>query len=99
MNKNILSEDDVKHIASLARLLLNKEEIKKFKSQLVRIFEYINQISEMKTEKTKETSHPTDVTNIFREDRIDVSKMLSQEEALSNAPRKKNGYFVVKAIF
>ena len=97
--KTEITEEEVKHIASLARIILSQEEIKKYKEQLIRIFDYINQISLMKTKKVIETSHPTNITNIFREDEIDDSKILKQEEALSNAVKKKNGYFLVKAIF
>lgn len=97
--KKVLSQDDVRHIALLAKLLLNPEEVKKYEGQLIRIFDYIDLVAEMSTENTKETSHPTAVNNVFREDKIDKSRMLSQIEALSNAPKSKNGYFIVKAIF
>lgn len=93
-----ISFREVKHTADLARLPLKKHEIKKFESQLSNIFDYVGQIDEMKTEKTLKTSQVSEAKNIFREDKIDATRIFSQEEALGNAKRKMNGFFVVKAI-
>lgn len=100
MKKNKkLTDEEVMHIANLARLILTTKELKKYGEQLIKIFDYIDQIGEMKTKKVEETSHPIGNNNVLREDKIDTSKMLSQEEALSNASSTKKGYFKVKAIF
>ena len=40
----------------------------------------------------------TGLVNVFREDEVDVVHMLSQEEALANASRYYNGFFVVDQI-
>ena len=98
-SKAIITSSDVKHVADLAQLHLKKGEFKKFKGQLVKIFNYIGLISQMKTENVKETSQDTGITNRFRKDKIRRETMLSQNEALSNAKQKYKGYFVVKAIF
>lgn len=98
--KKILSENEVKHISQLAKLHLTPKEVKKYQQQLTKIFDYIDLIAEIKTNNVAETSHATGkVFNIFREDRIDKTKMLNQEEALSNSSSKLNGFFRIKAIF
>lgn len=94
-----LSEEIVLHVASLARLSLKKGESSKFKKQLSNIFDFVDQISQMKTTGVPETSQVTGVKNVFREDKIRKSTVLSQKEALSNAKRTYKGYFVVKAVF
>ncbi len=98
-NKKTLSRNEVKRIAYLARLVLRVNEVKKLEKQLINIFDYIDQIGLMKAEKVKETSHPFGNVNVFREDEIDTSNMLTQDESLSNASAKKSGYFRIKAIF
>ena len=94
-----LSRADVEHVARLAQLHLKHGEIEKFKDQLSKIFEYVDQIGEMKTKGVKETSQVAETTNRTRPDKIRRETMLSQEEALENAKRKHKGYFVVKAVF
>lgn len=95
--KSILTEDEVKHVAKLAKLELSEEDLTKFQKQLSEIIEFVDQLTEVDTKDVIPTSQVTGLENIFREDKIKPS--FSQEEALANAPRKYKGYFVVKAIF
>ena len=87
---------DVLHIAKLANLSLNKEEIKKYEEQLSSILSYIDKLKEVDTKNIQETSQTTGLENITSED--ETSPSLSQEEALSNTKNKYNGLFKVKAI-
>ncbi len=87
-----LSLDEVKHIAKLADLPLSDDELEKFDSQLSETIEFINHLSEVNTEGVSPTSQVTGKTNELREDEVTAS--LSQEEALKNAEKKHNGYFV-----
>lgn len=87
---------DVVHVAKLANLSLNKEEIKKFESQLSETIEYIGQLNEIDTSNVKETSQVTGLSNVTRDDNTSAS--LTQEEALKNTKSTHNGLFKVKAI-
>lgn len=93
------SLEDVKHVVKLAKLKLTPEEEKKLAPQLVKILDYISQLSKVSTENIMPTSQVTGLTNVYREDEIDTSRMLTQEQALSNAPATHNGFVKVKAIF
>ncbi|MBI2611162.1 Asp-tRNA(Asn)/Glu-tRNA(Gln) amidotransferase subunit GatC [Candidatus Gottesmanbacteria bacterium] len=95
--QNKLTLDTVKHVADLAKLQLNKEDINKFQEQLSDILDFVAKLGEVDTKNIPPTSQVTGVENVFREDK--VRKSLSQDEALANAKRKHNGYFVVRAIF
>ena len=92
-----LTENDVKHVANLAKLNLNEEDLKNFKRQLTEIVDFVSKLEEVDTKGVSPTSQVTGAENVFREDKTE--KSLSQDEALSNAKRKHNSYFVVKAIF
>lgn len=91
-----ISRDDVEHVAWLARLALTEEDKEKFTKQLSQILEHAGKISELNTADVQPTSHPLPVKNVFREDKNRPS--LSQEEALSNAPKREKGGFVVPKI-
>jgi aspartyl-tRNA(Asn)/glutamyl-tRNA(Gln) amidotransferase subunit C len=92
-----LTVSDVKHIAVLANLTLSAELLSTVPAQLSAIIELVNKLQEVDTTTVAPTSQVTGMTNVFREDEVEPS--LTQEEALSSAPRSHNGYFVVDAIF
>ena len=97
MSKTI-SKKQVKHISRLAKLRLTNKEINKFSSQLSDILDYMAKIGQLKIPPSKTARH-LDLINIFRPDKIDKSRMLSQKQALSQSKKTHNGYFVVKSIF
>jgi aspartyl-tRNA(Asn)/glutamyl-tRNA(Gln) amidotransferase subunit C len=88
---------DVEYVAKLAKLKLSDEEKKKFQKELDKIIRYIDQLNQVDTENVLITSHVLPMQNVFREDKVKPS--LTQEEALSNAPDKKDGYFRVPRAF
>jgi aspartyl-tRNA(Asn)/glutamyl-tRNA(Gln) amidotransferase subunit C len=90
---------DIKHIAKLANLQPTPAQLQRLHIQLPSILQYVTKVQQLKTNQVTETSQVTGLTNIVRQDRIDPGRMLSQTEALSNAPATHNGYFVVKSIF
>ena len=99
MGKTIISESEVRHTANLAKLALKSKDVGKFKDQLSNIFEYIDQIGEMKTKGVKVTSQTTQIKNRFREDKINKKLILPQKQALSGAKKIYKGYFVAKSVF
>lgn len=93
-----LSLDEVKHVANLAKLNLSGNELVEFRDQLSSIIHLVNQVAQVDTENIEPTSQVTGLENIFRDDNVDPARTLSQEDTLSNAKRKHNGYFMVDAV-
>ena len=92
-----LSENEVKHVAKLAKLNLTPQEVKKFQEQLSEVLTYVEVLKEAKTEKTEPTSQVTSfLENIFREDKAKTS--LSQKEVLSGTKQNYQGFFKIKRI-
>jgi aspartyl-tRNA(Asn)/glutamyl-tRNA(Gln) amidotransferase subunit C len=94
-----LTKKDILHVARLAKLPLKRSELEKFIGQLSKIFDYVDQIGEMKTRGVEETSRVIGSTSRFRKDKVEKERVLSQKKALSNAKRTYKGYFVVKSVF
>ena len=90
-----ITTEQVKHIASLARIKLSKEEVKKFRKQLESIIEYFDTLQEVDTEHVEETSQVTGLVNRMRKD--EARDHLTQEHALQNAPSKEKGYFKTRS--
>lgn len=82
----MIVKTDVDHIAQLACIELDDEELQEFTIQLNTILEYFEELDEVDAELTQEEG-----VNVLRADNITPS--LSQQEALSNAPRVDSGYF------
>ena len=81
----------LEHVAELARLKLNEEEIKKFLPQLKEILEFFSQLKDINTDNVKPSFQPVELKNAMREDKEE--QCLSQEDALSLTEHKKDGYF------
>ncbi len=92
----MIERKDVEYVAWLARLELSEEEIERFTRQLGQVLEHAEKIKSLDTREIKPTSHPISLKNVMRDDVVRPG--LTQEEALSNAPRSEGGYFVVPRI-
>ena len=88
----------IKHVAKLANLPLSDEEIALFLVQLSAILDFVGKLQKIDTKGIKETSQVTGLENVFREDEIDASRILSQEDALANAKETHNGFFKVPKL-
>jgi aspartyl-tRNA(Asn)/glutamyl-tRNA(Gln) amidotransferase subunit C len=87
---------DVEYVANLAKLELSEEEKRRFQKELDNIIRYIDQLNELDTTNVPITSHVTFLQNVFREDKVLPS--LSSDQALANAPEKKDGFFKVPRV-
>jgi len=91
-----LGRDEVKHIATLARVGLTGEELDRLSEQLSNILENFAILQELDTTDVPPTSHPVTLSSVFRDDEAEPS--YSPEEILANAPRREEDFFRVKAI-
>lgn len=87
---------DVRHIAKLASLPLKSRELKKYSSQLIRIIDYVSQLSRLDTTNTKPTYHVTGLSNITRQDKSAPGLPVSL--SLSQTPKNHQNLFVVPSI-
>lgn len=92
-----ITAKQVKHIANLARIKLNNDEVKKFQKQLADIIKYFDKLNEVDTKGIEPTSQVTGLVNKLRKD--EIRNFLTQEHALQNAPDRKKGYFKTLSPF
>jgi aspartyl-tRNA(Asn)/glutamyl-tRNA(Gln) amidotransferase subunit C len=85
----------VLHIASLARIELNESEIETFTAQLGTILHYMEKLNEVE-ETADSFSFSEFLQHSLRAD--DTLPSLSVEEALKNAPDKRNNFYRVPRI-
>jgi len=76
----MLTTEQIKHIANLARLELTTEEEEKYGQQLSAVLNYVDKLSEVNTDKVSITSQTGGLINAWREDEV---KPWSEEEVQS----------------
>jgi len=91
---------NVKKIAGLARLGLDKNEEKRFEKDLSSILDFVAKLDEAETENIEPTAHVTGALNVLRPDETDLLCQDRQirEQILKNAPSRENGYYKVKRV-
>ena len=94
----MISEEEVKHIAKLARLGLTQVEIKKMQKELSSILDYIKKLKKVDVSKVEPFSHPIKIENIMRKDEESKKPKAKSQRLLELAPEKKNDYLKVKSI-
>jgi aspartyl-tRNA(Asn)/glutamyl-tRNA(Gln) amidotransferase subunit C len=86
MSDSAVDPDEVRHVADLARVDLDDEEVERFTEQFADILDAFEALDEV-----PETDREEDLSNVMRPD--EVRESLSQEEALQNAPDSEAGQF------
>ena len=81
----------IRKVAKIARLELTDKEIATYSKDLKDILKAFRVIDKVPTKDVKPTFQPVDVKNVMRKDIVEPS--LTQEEALTNAKQKEQGYF------
>ena len=91
-----LTQEQVRHVAKLARLNISEDEVRLFTEQLSDILEYVAQLQKLDTENIEPLAHALPVHNVLREDIVKPS--LSNDEALANAPQRDGEFFAVPKV-
>lgn len=91
-----ISQEDVAHLAKLARINIPADELDHYARQLDAILNAVAEVSSLDTANVSAMSHPVPMTNVFREDILGNS--LTAEQALSGAPAVEDERFRVPRI-
>ena len=84
MSQEILSVEDVRHIARLAALRIDDDEVQTMRRQLSDILAHFQTLAELDTEGVAPTGHTTDANTVMRED--DEMPAMDRQQTLANAP-------------
>jgi aspartyl-tRNA(Asn)/glutamyl-tRNA(Gln) amidotransferase subunit C len=88
-----ISREDVLHVAALAQLELNEDEIERLTGELNDILAAVGKVAELDLADVPPTSHPLSVVNVFRPDVPRPS--LPLDDAFANAPERDGDLFRV----
>ena len=91
-----ITEDDVAHVARLARLDLTPEELEQYTEQLDAVLDYAADVAALDISSVAPTAHPFPLRNVFRPDEPQPS--LDRDDVLAMAPDSEDGRFRVPRI-
>ena len=91
-----ISPSDVAHVARLARLDIDDDELERFAGQLGAVLEHAADIAALDIADVPPTAHPLPLVNVLREDEPRPS--LDRDEVLAEAPAAEEGRFRVPRI-
>ena len=92
-----LTQDEVRHVANLARLQLTEAEVAQYTEQLSAILDYAELLQQVDTSHVPPTPYVLSLHNVMRDDVAEPG--LTNAAALANAPAQADGFFQVRAVF
>lgn len=90
-----ISDEQLNHLEELSELEFSAEAKQKMKKDLNQIVSFINEIESCNLQ-LEELPEKCVTINNLRDDEPEIG--LTQEEALSNAPKKSDGYYSVAKV-
>lgn len=91
-----ISEQQVRHVAHLARLKLSDDEVRHFTDQLAAILDYVSMLNELDVSTVEPMAHAIDLHNVLRDDAAAPGQPV--ERMLANAPQQDPPFFKVVKI-
>lgn len=90
----MIAKKDLEHMAWLSRIELSEDDKERYTPKLNSVLDYFGELDRVDTEGVEPTYHVLALSNVFREDEVNMpGSSLTQDEALSNAPKKQDGFF------
>lgn len=91
-----LTSEQVRKVASLARLELSDVELSDLGAKLGQTLDYVARLNELDTDGVEPLVHAIELSNVLRPDVLAPS--LPRDQSLANAPRTDGKHFLVPAI-
>ena len=91
-----VSNDQVRHIAKLARIAMSDEEIERLAPELNNILGWVEQLAEVNTDAIQPLTAVIDQKLRLRDDAVTEGNI--RDEVLANAPEAQHGFFAVPKV-
>jgi aspartyl-tRNA(Asn)/glutamyl-tRNA(Gln) amidotransferase subunit C len=91
-----LTKPEVQHVATLARLQLEDDEIDDVVEKLSRIVAFVDQLQAVATDDVLPMAHPLNMAQRLRAD--DVTESDQRDFVQENAPSTEEGYYLVPKV-
>ena len=86
----------IKHISRLSRISVDEKRAEKLADDLNSIFDFIEKLNELKTEKVEPLTSVAETTLKLRPDEVKSKNI--REQIIKNSPQDNEDYFVVPKV-
>ncbi len=95
-----LKDEEVKHIAELARLELSAKEVKMYAKQLTEILDYVNKLNELKLPiEAPQMAHAAGGVNVLRADEVRACDAETRKKLIEAFPHREGDLLESAAVF
>lgn len=94
----MLTKEDVKNIAALARIGIEDKEVEDYQENLSAILDYFKELGELDTDDVSPIGHITGRENVSRDDEREGQSETERKAILENAPERKGNHIKVKSV-
>jgi aspartyl-tRNA(Asn)/glutamyl-tRNA(Gln) amidotransferase subunit C len=91
-----VTNEQVRHIAKLARIAMSDEEIERLAPELNNILDWVEQLAEVNTEGVEPLTAVIDLKLRLRDDVVNDGNI--RDAVLANAPEAQHGFFAVPKV-
>ncbi len=91
-----LTKGDIIDISDLIKIFIPDDELDEYSDQLETALEFSEVFDELRLDEVGATSGSIGVINVYRNDKVEPG--LTQEQAISGASNKKDGFIVVQRV-
>ena len=95
----MLSVDEVKNIAKLARVGLSDEDVPKYQKDLSAILDFFKELEAVPTDGVLPMGNITGKSDAMREDVVSSVSDAERDAFIANMPTVKDGFVKVKSVF
>ena len=93
-----LTNDDIRDIATLARIGITDAEVASYQKDLSSVLQYFEKLQQVNTDGVEEIGHITGIDNVYREDCAVETESHEREAIMQNVREQQDGYIKVKSV-
>lgn len=91
-----ITTQEIEKVALLARLRLSQKEVESLANDMSNILDYVETLAQVDVSGVEDGKTAENTANVFRADELGVP--LPREEALRNAPRHNDEFFLAPKV-
>ena len=91
-----IADDEVRHIATLARIGMTDDEVAQMRDEMSQILESFDVLQQIDTDAVEPTGHSVDLDSVLRSDEVAESSPVA--DVLLNAPATEDDFVRVRAV-
>lgn len=95
----MISKEEVKHIAELARLGLTEKEIGKYQKELSSVLDYMEKLKKVDVSQIEPIANSKLLNNVMRRDEARPQSVETKRKLIEMAPERQKEYIKVKSVF